>query len=401
MLWTVKYAPKSCKEVVGQDAAMARLKDFAVNYRNQRRKAMLLYGPPGVGKTCMVYALASELNLEVVELNASDFRKKDQIESILGAATQQMSLFSKGKIILVDEIDGISGQQDRGGIPSLVKLTAKSSFPIVMTANNPYEQKFRPLMKIAEAVEMKALPHTVIMEKLSSAAASEKLSADKDALKSLSRRAGGDLRGALLDLQSLSHKPITMEDVSSLSERNREEAVIQALLRIFKTTDLNLALTAFDDVDEDHDSRILWLEENIPKEYLKALDLSEAFRALSLADVNRGRIRRWQYWRLLVYINAYLTGGIAMAKQEKYSGFTKYSPTTRLLRIWQANMKYAKRDSIAEKMASKLHESKRGIVQHYIPYLKLLAKDKEFSNSLSDEFGLEKDEIDWLRKIII
>ena len=145
-----KYTPKSLEEVYGQEKAIYDLSKYLTNFK--KGKAILLYGPFGSGKTSSVYALANKFNKEVFEINASDVRNKDAINSILGAATKQQSLFSfgKGKIILMDDIDGISGTKDRGGITALVKQISESSFPILITCNNPFDQKFSALRKRSE-----------------------------------------------------------------------------------------------------------------------------------------------------------------------------------------------------------------------------------------------------------
>ena len=81
----------------------------------KNKKPLLVHGPPGTGKTASVYAIANELGYEVVEANASDFRDKNSINSVVGSALNQVSLFKKGKIILIDELEGFSGNADRGG----------------------------------------------------------------------------------------------------------------------------------------------------------------------------------------------------------------------------------------------------------------------------------------------
>ena len=126
--FTIKYKPKKTDEIIGQDIAIKKLKNFVVNFKKQRKNAALIYGPSGVGKTISVHALANELDLEILEVNASDVRNAEQINSLIGSAVGQMSLFSKGKIILVDEIDGLSGTKDRGGLQAIIRLIEKSSF---------------------------------------------------------------------------------------------------------------------------------------------------------------------------------------------------------------------------------------------------------------------------------
>ena len=113
------------------------------------------------------------------------------------------------------------------------------------------------------------------------------------------------------------------KDVEELSQRNKKQTMINALMRIFKTLDPKIAISSFDEVGEDTNKRFLWMDENLPKEYTKSKDISNAYEQLSRADVFQGRIRRWQHWRFLVYINILLSAGIALSKDEKYKGFSK------------------------------------------------------------------------------
>ena len=103
--WTKKYEPKQAKDIVGQDEALKQIDGFVQGFAAQKKKALLLHGPSGSGKTSAMYVIAHKYDLEVVEVNASDARNKEQIDLKIKAALGQQSLFSKGKIILIDEID--------------------------------------------------------------------------------------------------------------------------------------------------------------------------------------------------------------------------------------------------------------------------------------------------------
>src|SRR3989338_4079556 len=85
-LWVNKYLPRKISDVHGQDAALKQLKDFVFNFKNKKKGAAIAYGPAGSGKTAAAYAIANEINLEIVETSASDFRNEEQINLKVGNA---------------------------------------------------------------------------------------------------------------------------------------------------------------------------------------------------------------------------------------------------------------------------------------------------------------------------
>ena len=399
--YTKKYQPVNHCDIIGQDEPLKDLKEFIVNFKSQKKKAALVYGLSGVGKTCSVYVLASDLGLELVEINASDFRNTEQINLKVGAAVNQQSLFSKGKIILVDEIDGLSGKKDRGGIQAVTKLIEKSTFPMVLTATNPWGNKFNTLRRKCNLIEFEPVNYQSIFMILKKICDKEKIKYDAGVLKGLARRAGGDVRSAINDLQALTgeKKELTKKSLEDLAERNKEDSIIEALIKIFKTTDVKIAASAFDNVREDLNEQLLWLDENLPKEYTKPKDLARAYDKLSKADVFNRRIRRWQHWRFLVYINLLITAGIAVSKDKKYKEIVKYKPTGKLLKLWWAKQKSMKKKSIAAKIAEKTHCSTKESLQTTLPYLQIVfKKNKVFRNNLIKDLDLSKEEVEWLKK---
>jgi replication factor C large subunit len=312
-----------------------------------------------------------------------------------------MSLFTKGKIILVDEIEGLSGQKDRGGLPALTKLIDKSAFPLVLTAQNPWDQKFNSLRKKTALINFGELGYTNVYNVLRKICQQEKIKFDDSALKGLARRAGGDLRAGINDLQSLveEKKELTKESLDDLTQRRKIESMPSALIKVLKNSDPKIALGAFENVEEDIDKQFLWLDQNLPKEYTNNKDLARAYECMSRADVFKGRIRRWQHWRFLVYVNSLITAGVASAKDEKYKDFVKYGPTTRLLKIWRANMKFAKRKAIAAKIAEKTHTSSKRVMKDTLPYLQVIFKEnKKLGKEIAEGLELEPEELDWLSK---
>jgi replication factor C large subunit len=386
---------------VPQPDGIAALEKFVRNFAKQKKKAMLLYGPSGTGKSCSVHALAKDLNWEIIEVNASDVRNEEQINEKLGNALKQRSLFYSSKLILVDEIDGVSGTDDRGGVPALVDLIVKSSFPIILTAQDPWEKKFSTLRSKSVLVEFPSLHADAITEILQEICQKEKLDADPAVLKSIARRSAGDLRSAINDLQLLSQgaEKLTQKSLDVLGERNRLEQIKTALVKVFRNSDPALALGAFDQTDTDVDEIFLWLDHNLAREYENPKDRARAYDILSRADVFRGRIRRQQHWRFLSHIFELLTAGIAVAKTERPKNPPEYERTTRLLKIWRANMIYNKRKVIAQKVAHATHCSPATAIQQTLTVLQAIAKNQpEQTKLLAEELDLDEEEIEWLKK---
>ncbi len=393
-----KYCPENTGDIIAQDEQMSILKTFIENFKAQKKNAMIIHGPSGCGKTSSVYTLANELNYEIVEMNASDFRTKDQINAIAGAATQQMSLFGNSKIILIDEMDGISGRNDYGGIPALVKVIQDSSFPIIITANNPYPTKFSSIRNKSELLQFKELEAEDIFNILKDICIKENIKYEEEAIKMLARRSGGDARASVNDLEILAvmGDGITKNVIDELSERNKTDSIITALLKIFKTKDPNIAVSAFNNVEEDFDQRMLWLDENLPKEYTNPKDLARAYDKLSRADVFKGRIRRWQHWGFLRYVDNLMTAGVAVSKDKKYK-FTAYKPTGRILKMYWAKIRNAKKKAIAGKIAEKTHTSTKQVLKN-IDYFKMMFQNKEMGDKIAEELDLAREEVEWLKK---
>ena len=347
-----KYRASCFADIKGQDIAIKKLELFIKNF--PEKKAIILSGPAGTGKTTLAHVLALELNAEILELNASDFRNKENIDNILGQAVMQSSLTKKTKIILADEVDGISGYEDKGGVTALAKLIDDSNFPIIMTSNDIWDKKFADLRKKAEIIELKELGYKIILEILKEIALKENIIVSEDLLTSIAIKSRGDMRAALNDLQTINQET-THQD---LSERDKEEKIFSALQKVFKNIPNKEVIDLFDKVNMPLDEIFLWLEENIPSEY-NGEELARAYEALSKADVFRGRIIRQQHWRFLIYQNLFLSAGVSASKKANKTGFTIYKKPSRILKIWMINQKNIMKKSIAAKYAEYCHISKK------------------------------------------
>jgi len=354
---TEKYRPKSFLEIKGQEIAIQEITAFLKTF--PKKKALILNGPVGIGKTCMALALAKEFDLELFELNASDLRNRSKLDEILKPATSQKSLFKKGKLILMDEADGITGS-DRGGLPELLVLIDKTQHPIIITANDIWQRKFNLLRKKCQLINLKELKDEIVLEVLIEVLEKEKVP-DKEinlqTINKIAKKSRGDIRAALNDLQTVLE--LGQEAyISEETEREKQDTIFNALKIIFQNPTDKDTLYAYNNTKLDLNEILLWVEENIPLEY-QGKALVRAYDSLSKADLFKGRIYRQQYWRFLVYQNFFLSAGISAATKLKNKKFISYKKPSRILKIWLSNQKNAKKKSITMKYAKLTHMSKK------------------------------------------
>lgn len=380
-----KYRVKKFSDFVMQEKAVVDLKIFLKEF--PKKKALMLHGPAGTGKTSLALAAAKENNLEILELNSSDLRNRAKLEQILEPAVQQQSLFKKSKIILMDEVDGVTGT-DIGGIPELVKLIGMTQYPIIMTCNDVWQSKLAPVRIKSKLVEMKPLSILTITEILKDVNDKEKLNKSMSFLTQIAIKSQGDVRAALNDLQSYALTENIFVDVQE--KRDTEEDIFIILKKLFK--ERNDFLNLFDSTKMSIDEIFLWIEENIPREYRNE-SLAKAYYALSNADVFRGRIYKDQSWRFLIYQNIFQSAGISYAKTAPSQSFTRYEKPKRILKIWLHNQKVAKKKTIAKKFAHSVHCSTKRAMRDFDMLRPILQKEL-----VQKELKLSEEEVDFLKK---
>jgi replication factor C large subunit len=433
--WVEKYRPKSLKDMAVPSAKLNRqkvnlgqeLKEFiskffrkieAINEKNRKIRAhnrtateseqknevsldledsaVLLEGKPGIGKTSIVYALANDLNMEVIETNASDTRTRSALEAKLKETSKSRGIMDfitekKRKIILIDEVDGIYGTKDRGAVPAIMDLIEETQFPIIMCANE-YQSSLSSLYNKIPKYEVNPLSDKKVMKISTHIIQEEGLTnISEEQLEMIVKKNGGDLRGVINDLQAMSQVSDEDEEenqsmIYSLHRDSTEEifALIRDLFQ--KVSSLNEARSLTDKSDVDYNFLYKWVNENIPTFIKYKSELATAYNRLSIADEIFGRIRKNMEWSLLPYFFDLFAGGVALSmKKSSSKGFRRvYYPRYRSR--YSMSLSSTEED-LVEKIQEKYPISQTEAIQDFIPFLRMLSdisrrKLKEISDWL-------------------
>ena len=390
-MFVEKYRPRKLSEIIGQDSAVRKVIFWFKNWK-PGKKALLLHGPTGVGKTVAARALAAEEKYDYIEMNASDYRTAKQIREVLGKSAQQTSLLRRGKIFVIDEVDGLAGMEDRGGVGEMIKIIKSSPHPVVLISNKPYDSKLRSLRIHCTLVEFGKLRTPSIEKRLREICGKEKIRCGSEVLREISKTAEGDMRSAINDLQILGQgrKEITTKDLEELSKREREKTVFDALKTIFKTERALAAKLALDGVDMLPDDAMWWIENNICREYERADEIAAAFDALSKADIFKSRIRRTQNWRFRAYMVDMMTGGVAVAKHRTYNKFTRYQYPDNIIILGRSKMIRGATRELFYNISRQLHCSSSTFRSDYLPFLKIMLRNKRMRTDIRTSFGVDE-----------
>ena len=391
--WTEKYRPETLKEVVGNQKALRDLKEWGINWKTQEKKAAILYGSPGVGKTSAANALANDMEWNVIELNASDQRTVRVINKIVLQASKSRGFYGMNLIIL-DEADNLHGDADRGGSKAITKIVKNTSQPIILIANEYYNID-KTLRSSCLPIEFKNIHKNSINSVLKKICSKEGIKTDDIVIDGIINNSEGDLRSAVNDLQAISFgkEKITKDDIS-IAKRDTKESIFRVLSKIFMGWDISEAMQGTYDLDETPEDFIRWLDENLPTRYGKGGTLS-GFEYLSKADVFLGRARKRQNYTLWRYAGALMVSGVLVSKsEEKNSGYknVRFQPPSTFRKMGQSRSKRMIRNSLATKIGEHCHMSQKD-ASNQISFFKILFSNEEVAIKLSALLNLELNEI--------
>ncbi|KAK1851321.1 chromosome transmission fidelity factor [Colletotrichum chrysophilum] len=169
-LWTSKYAPSQLNHICGNKSQVEKIQAWLRNWQKSRKydfqkrgadgmggtRAIIISGPPGIGKTTAAHLAAKLEGFDVIESNASDTRSKKLVENGVSEIMNNTSLLGyfagdgkkvdgvkKNIVLIMDEVDGMSAG-DRGGVGALAKFCKKTEVPLILICNERKLPKMKP-----------------------------------------------------------------------------------------------------------------------------------------------------------------------------------------------------------------------------------------------------------------
>lgn len=378
MMWSEKYRPDRIEQMVGnEDARLATVKWLTTWVSGS--KPLLLVGPPGTGKTTLVRALVRQFGYDMVEMNASDTRSKEILRTRISPIFQNTSLYARKVLLFLDEVDGISGREDTGGLDELVELMKEPTVPVIMAANAK-STKIKDLAKTCKTIEFMPVPPRQLVLFLDHVLQSEgaKLApADKI---SLANNSGGDIRSLLNSAQSRaagyatgSNKDSAEIDISDAISGFFNAKSVQEAESFIRKADASYSDPRYSVMTPEARRKdiIAALFSSIVSSRADAASTAKMLDALSKIDVHVGRANRGRDWSILRYMDRMIAGALYENSRDKSIKYTQYSLPWPLMGPVFARSQSTRK--ILSELAPALHVSKSAAGSAVLPYfIKLL-----------------------------
>ncbi len=262
----VRMRPRTINEVVGQDhlltpgAPLRRLVDGAAAGGGTAPASVLLWGPPGTGKTTLAYLVASATDRAFVELSAVTAGVKD-VRAVIDGARQALGGGGRETVLFVDEVHRFSKTQQDALLPAVENRWITL---IAATTENPHFSVIAPLLSRSVLLTLRPLDSEgvrLLLERAVSDArglAPSELKVGDETLDQLTRLAGGDARWGLTALEAAAASAqgrggdeVTVADVEQAIDRaavrydrdgDQHYDITSALIKSIRGSDVDAAL---------------------------------------------------------------------------------------------------------------------------------------------------------------
>ena len=370
MMWSEKYRPQRMTELVGNEDSRKLFVEWFQKWR-KGTKPLLIVGPPGTGKTTLANLASRDFGYDMIGLNASDVRNKKNIQEILEPVLGNQTVLGE-PMIFIDEVDGIHGRSDYGGVEALINILKEATIPIILAANYDKSDKMKKIKKAVTTIYTRPLSPRLLRLYLNMILEKESAKINPGNLIKLISESNGDIRSLINSAQALvtGFEPLMEKSFESLDVENGINA-------FYKAKSINEARVVLYSMRIDPREKINAFYSSIISSGASNLELDASLQIISDADILFGRIMKTQEWRLLRYLDAILLNLYKKDSVVRYSRYNLSWPVLNRIR-WDGS----KLKSIASNLSKKLHISSSTFATFYLPYILFCMKN----NSLELEF---------------
>ena len=253
---------------------------------------------------------------------------------------------------------------------------------------------------LAEKVTFARHADATVVDVLLRVCDEEGLSVSDDLLRVIAENAGGDLRGAINDLQMLveGRKSVELDEAGALGKRNQDVELEGALRAMYGARTAKEARNATLSLDKTPEDLIMWIEESILDEFSTHAERAAAFDALSRSDIYLRRTRRLQHYGLWAYAKEMMTAGVAISRRGARRRVpSRYGFPTYLIVMSRSKSVRSSRAALCKKLSPVLHTSSKQIATSVLPDLSAIGKnDKELMAHLSVKADLDEGDVAYL-----
>jgi putative ATPase len=192
-----RLRPRNLDDIIGQDHLLGPGKPLRTLVEGDRLSSVILWGPPGTGKTTLAQAIAAHTSKAFEQLSAVSAGVKD-VRDTLERARHRLGERGQGTILFLDEVHRFNKAQQDALLPGVESglLTL-----IGATTENPFFEVNPPLLSRSTLFRLHPLDHNAARTLLQRGLDAEDAAAEPDALEHLAGHANGDGRHVLTSLE--------------------------------------------------------------------------------------------------------------------------------------------------------------------------------------------------------